>query len=312
MKLFDIVTQYVFYKQSIGLSFVTDTRILRAFCRHTGNIPIQAINKEQLESYLNGKLPISSFWRRKYTALSGFFRFATSRGYLTASPLPVQKPQIPAPLAPYIYSHAELKRLLDATPASCSRYVPVDSIVIRTLILLLYGACLRHGEALRLTLNHVDLRENILFIQNTKFYKSRLVPLGQDLSNALQRYIQQRNIRHNQEADAPLLCFQDGRILSQSATRNAFSRLRVLAGIQCDGAGCHQPRLHDLRHTGAVHRVIAWYRNGDDLQYLLPQLATYLGHINLSATQHYLSLTPDLLREASQRFESYARETDHD
>ncbi len=239
-------------------------------------------------------------------------RFAISRGYMTVSPLPVQKPQIPAPLAPYIYSRAELKRLLDATPASCSKYVPVDPIVIRTLILLLYGACLRLGEALRLTLNHVDLRQDILFIQNTKFYKSRLVPLGQDLSKALHRYIQQRNISYSQEADAPLFCFQDGRALSQSATRNAFRRLRVLAGIESNSTGRQQPRLHDLRHTGAVHRLVAWYRNGDDLQYLLPQLATYLGHINLSATQHYLSLTPELLREASQRFESYAKESGHD
>ncbi len=62
MKLFDIVTQYVVYKQSVGLSFVTDAGILKAFCRHTGNIPLQGISKEQLESYLNGKLPISSFW----------------------------------------------------------------------------------------------------------------------------------------------------------------------------------------------------------------------------------------------------------
>lgn len=312
MKLFDIVTQYVLYKQSVGLSFVTDARILRAFCRHTGNISLQAISKEQLESYLNGKLPISSFWRRKYTALAGLLRFAISRGYMTISPLPVQKPQLPAPLTPYIYSRAELKRLLDATPASCSKFVPVDPIVIRTLILLLYGACLRLGEALRLTLNHVDLRQDTLLIQNTKFYKSRLVPLGQDLSKALHRYIQQRNISHSQEADAPLFCFQDGRVLSQSATRNAFRRLRALAGIQRIDTGRHQPRLHDLRHTGVVHRVIAWYRNGDDLQYLLPQLATYLGHINLSATQHYLSLTPELLREASLRFESYAKESGHD
>jgi integrase len=66
--------------------------------------------------------------------------------------------------------------------------------------------------------------------------------------------------------------------------------------------------LHDLRHSGAVHRLIAWYRSGADLQLLLPQLSTYLGHIDLAATQRYLTLTPDLLNEASKRFESYALE----
>jgi site-specific recombinase XerD len=70
--------------------------------------------------------------------------------------------------------------------------------------------------------------------------------------------------------------------------------------------------LHDLRHAGAVHRLVAWYRSGADLKRLLPQLATYLGHIDLSATQRYLTLTPELLREASLRFEHYHKETSHD
>jgi integrase len=111
---------------------------------------------------------------------------------------------------------------------------------------------------------------------------------------------------------APLFCFQDGNALSQTAARSAFHRLRLLTGIRRDGGSHCQPRLHDLRHTGVVHRVIDWYRNGADLQYLLPQLATYLGHKDLSSTQHYLSLTPELLREASQRFENYRGAPDHD
>ncbi len=312
MSLSDIVANYVAYKQALGQKFTTDAGILNAFCRYVGNVPLQSISAEQVERYLNGKRPISSFWRRKHTALKGLFRFATSRGYTTISPLPCRYPQIPLPLAPYIYSRTELKRLLDAIPAGCSRHVPVDTIVIRTLILLLYGACLRLGEALGLTMSDVDVDEAILCIQKSKFYKSRLVPLGQDLNTVLHQYIQQRNISYSQESNAPLFCFQDGRVLSQSATRNTFRRLRVLAGIQQNGTGHCQPRLHDLRHTGAVHRVIAWYQNGDDLQFMLPQLATYLGHINLSATQRYLSLTPELLREASQRFEQYTLEPSHD
>jgi integrase/recombinase XerD len=235
-----------------------------------------------------------------------------SRGHLPVSPLPTQHPQIPPPLAPYIYSRAELQCLLDATPACCSQYVKIDPIVIRTLILLLYGACLRLGEALRLTINDMDESQNTLFIQKTKFYKSRLVPLATGLGEALLEYINQRNMDDSDETDRPLFCFQDGSALSQTAARSAFGRLRRLTGIRRAGAGRYQPRLHDLRHTGVVHRVIDWYRNGADLQYLLPQLATYLGHINLSATQHYLSLTPELLQEASQRFADYAEGPDHD
>ena len=81
--------------------------------------------------------------------------------------------QVPPPLVPYIYSQVELKRLLDSTPAVCGRQVTMEAFVLRTLILLLYGACLRHGEALRLTMNDVDLEQGILYIRKTKFYKTR-------------------------------------------------------------------------------------------------------------------------------------------
>ena len=94
--------------------------------------------------------------------------------------------------------------------------------------------------------------------------------------------------------------------------RSAFRRLRIQAGVQRNDGARYQPRLHDLRHAGAVHRLVAWYRSGADLQRLLPQLATYLGHIDLSSTQRYLTLTPELLREASMRFERYFKETHHD
>lgn len=78
-----------------------------------------------------------------------------------------------------------------------------------------------------------------------------------------------------------------------------------------EGDTRNQPRLHDLRHSAAVHRVIAWYRSGADLNDLLPKLATYLGHKDLSGTQHYLTMTEELLAEASRRFEAFARGPHH-
>jgi integrase len=105
---------------------------------------------------------------------------------------------------------------------------------------------------------------------------------------------------------------RDGRRVSRSVAERTFRRLRASAGVQRNGGPRHQPRLHDLRHAGAVHRVIAWYRSGTEVQRLLPHLATYLGHVDLSSTQRYLTLTPQLLNEASLRFERYAVENDHD
>jgi integrase/recombinase XerD len=85
-----------------------------------------------------------------------------------------------------------------------------------------------------------------------------------------------------------------------------FKQVRRAAGIGCAAGECLPPRIHDLRHTAAVHRVITWYRAGRNVQCLLPRLATYLGHIDVKSTQRYLHMTPDLLQEASERFASYA------
>ncbi len=91
-----------------------------------------------------------------------------------------------------------------------------------------------------------------------------------------------------------------------------FVRLRERTGIQRPHTDRWQPRLHDLRATFAVHRLVAWYREGVDLQTRLPLLATYLGHINVSGTQVYLTMTHELLAEASRRFERYARPVEED
>lgn len=125
-------------------------------------------------------------------------------------------------------------------------------------------------------------------------------------------YVGQRNERHSGAVDTPLFCFRDGASLSKSAAQSAFRRLRAAAGVVREGGQRQQPRLHDLRHSAAVHRLVAWYRSGADLHDLLPKLATYLGHVNLSATQHYLTMTPELLHTASLRFEPYAMEKSHD
>ena len=100
--------------------------------------------------------------------------------------------------------------------------------------------------------------------------------------------------------------------MSQSAARSAFRRLSAHSGLLREGGPRRQPRLHDLRHAAAVHRLIAWYRSDTDVQALLPKLATYLGHVDLTSTQRYLTLTPALLQQASQRFEHYAMEHNDD
>jgi integrase len=99
---------------------------------------------------------------------------------------------------------------------------------------------------------------------------------------------------------------KSGGPLAVQIADTSFSRLRRIAGIERRDDSYFQPRLHDLRHTFAVHRLTEWYRQNADVQRLLPALSTYLGHVSLSATQRYLTMTPELLEQANRRFEHYA------
>lgn len=312
MKLSEIVGQYVAHKQSMGMRFSTEQRTLRSFCRAMGDIAIADVEPAPVLAFIAGTGPVTRFWHRKREVLVGLYRFATTRSYCLTSPLPTLVPKPPQPFVPYIYSHEELRRLLQATSCCEHPRSKVRGYTYRTLILLLYGAGLRISEALALTLNDVNLSIGLVQIRESKFYKTRLVPLGPDLVNVLTSYASQRNKDHSAQPDSPFFVVRTGNGMTRRAADGIFSQLRRHARVQRHDGGRFQPRLHDLRHSFAVHRLISWYRHGADVQRLLPQLATYLGHVHIAATQRYLTMTPELLREASQRFERYAWEGAHE
>ena len=183
----------------------------------------------------------------------------------------------------------------------------LDRPTLCTLLLLLYGAALRGGEARSLAVDDVDLSEAVLTVRNAKFRKSRLVPVGPQLADRLRSYAEIRANRPFPRGRAStFLANMDGTPLHKDTVYYAFLRLLRHAGIETTDGPRQAPRLHSLRHTFAVHRLTDWYRQGADVQRLLPVLSTYLGHARLRHTQVYLSMTPDLLHEAALRFERYA------
>jgi integrase/recombinase XerD len=304
MKLIQTVTAYVAYKQSLGMRFATEARTLKSFCRTLGDVDTDRIEPERVRAFLDGKGPMTRFWHRKLDALRGFYRFALARGYAVRSPLPTAVPRCTQAFVPYIYSEDEIKRLLEA--AALREHCNLSSRTCRTLLLLLYGAGLRIGEALSLDLGDTDLDAGLLRIRNSKFYKARIVPTGSDLTRVLRDYASERRKCPPITANAPFLLTRQGKRPSRAGAEDAFKQMRAHANVgRVDGAR-YQPRLHDLRHTFAVTRLVRWYREGANVQRLLPQLATYLGHVHIAGTQRYLTMTPELLRQASLRFEHYA------
>ena len=312
MKLSQLAANYVAHKQSMGMRFHTEARTLKSFCRAMGDITMRQVRPGHVLAFLAGAGPVTRFWERKHSVLSSFYRFAIARGYVTRSPLPRAVPRPLQAFVPYIYSHEELRRLFDAIVANDHPRSHIDPDTYRTLLLLLYGAGLRISEALALTRADVNLSEGVLHIRESKFYKTRLVPIGRDLIRHLTRYVS-KHWRNGAKCDAPFFLSRRGDAVTRKVAELTFCRLRFRAGVLRHG-GCarHQPRLQDMRHAFAVHRLVSWYRDGADVQRLLPKLSTYLGHVHIAGTQRYLTLTPELLREASFRFERYAREEPHE
>lgn len=316
MTLTTAIEAYVTLKRSLGAVFTAQEAILRAFGRTLGDIPLEAISPEACCTFWRGTGPPTRFWENKHQTLRGFFNYLLSRGHLAASPLQEPGPRAHRSFQPHIYSHQELQRLLNATVTLTSTRFPLQPLTYRTLILALYGAALRAREGLRLRCCDVDLSQRLLSIWDTKFFKSRLVPIGTDLCMTLETYRKAREaLPKPADSRSAFFAARRGNAISLQQLEKVFARLRQHAGVRRPETDRWQPRLHDLRHTMAVHRVIAWYREGVDVEARLPLLATYLGHVNVSGTQIYLTMTPELLAEASLRFERYAsvgKENTHD
>jgi site-specific recombinase XerD len=302
MTLNEAVDAYITMKRSLGAVFSTDTRILRSFARALGDIPLDTVDPQATYVFCRGSGPPTRWWARKHQALRGFFTFLVTRGYLSASPLPEPAPRIPR----HIYSRDELRRLLDATKILKDKHSPLQHRTFRILLLVLYGAGLRPSEGLRLRCCDVDLDERVLAVWDTKFFKSRLVPIGRTLAAALFTYLKARqHLPLPAGTHSAFFTVRTGDPITLNKLEKVFARLRQHAGIQSLPGARWQPRLHDLRHSFALHRLIAWYREGADVQARLPLLSTYLGHVNISGTQTYLTMTHELLAEASKRFERY-------
>ncbi|MBW1944447.1 MAG: tyrosine-type recombinase/integrase [Deltaproteobacteria bacterium] len=203
---------------------------------------------------------------------------------------------------PYIYNNAELQALL----AAASKLAPENSLrplTYRTLLGVLYTTGIRIGEALALNLEHFHSQEQMLYIAEGKFRKSRWVPISASTCQALEQYVRKRLQMTPHSADSPLLLNQRSRRLHYCAVNQTFRHLLRQCGIH--HSKHTGPRIHDLRHSFAVHRLLSWYLDGLDVNARLAYLATYMGHVDVHSTQVYLRATPQLIEQVNRRFHNH-------
>lgn len=204
---------------------------------------------------------------------------------------------------PHIFSPADVRHMLDVARSYPSPDAPLRPLTLYTMIVLAYCAGLRRSELAWLDLGDVDLQSGTITIRETKFYKTRILPLSDSVLTEMRAYIDaRRRAGASQDPQSGLFWhahFNDR--YSCEAVTTMITNVMRRAGLK-PASGRTGPRVHDLRHSMVVNRILQWYRSGINPQDKLRFLSTYMGHRDLHSTLVYITVTQDLLQEASERF----------
>jgi integrase/recombinase XerD len=213
------------------------------------------------------------------------------------------------PVRPHIFTTEQIVQLLRVAASLQPRSdTPLCPQVFRLAIVLLYTAGLRRGELVRLVLGDYDPVEHTILIRASKFHKSRLIALSGDAVRELDLYLHARR-RLPHAASSPLLVHRCGSLRPYSGPSFGRSLHRLFIRADIRTADGRFPRVHDLRHTHAVHALLRWYHLGVDVQAKLPILATAMGHVSIASSAYYLRFIEPITQVASERFAQYWQST---
>jgi integrase/recombinase XerD len=301
------IVRYIALKQALGRRFDTASWILFWLDRFLCSLgePASDLTAETFNQWCQTMERLSAnskLARMRVVRHFCLYRRRTVPGCFV--PDPTQFPQAIPRVAPYIFTDAEVARLLSHSAAIAdSVRSPLRGAATRLAIILLYTAGLRRGELLRLSAQDYDASAQTLLIRASKFHKSRLLPLAADVAAEVTQFLVLRAaVQPPLPAAAPLIWnpYCGGRAYCSIQLRKNLHILLNLAGIQkSDG---RRPRIHDFRFSFAVNALIRWYRNGADVQAKLPFLAAYMGHVSVLSTYYYLRFVEPLRSLASKRF----------
>jgi integrase/recombinase XerD len=240
-------------------------------------------------------------WARRLSFVRGFARYRSAIDGRTQIPPPGLLPYRPKRAIPYIYSDEEVQRLL-AAALTLPPPGEFRAKLYHCLLGLFAVTGLRLSEALHLKLDDVNLHDAVLTIRDTKFGKSRLVPLHTTTVSVLADYLHCRELFLGRRPACYVFISIRGNGLDKGELHRTFYRLSRQVGLRGPTAS-HGPRLHDFRHRFASTTLLRWYQSGEDIEQRLPVLSAYLGHVHIADTYWYLSAIPELMTLATQRLE---------
>lgn len=304
----DRVTAYLAFRRRLGYALRIEGAELMRFARYADEHGHQGVLTTDL-ALRWASLPreASSLYRaRRLEIVRCFAKHQKSVEPATEIPSPGLLGSAHRRTTPHIYSKAEIGALV-AAAAGLPPATGLRPHTYSTIFGLLACSGLRISEALGVARADVDLDHGVLVVRQTKFRKSRLVPLHPSATEALQRYAKQRDRRPGTAAAAPFFVSDAGRPPAYSTVRTTFRRLSRRLGWRGRGTAS-EPRIHDLRHSFACARLLRWIEDGADVEHRVAALSTYLGHAKVSDTYWYLTATPELMALAAARFERFAAE----
>ncbi len=300
-KLRRAIHDYLALRHSLGFKLMGHEAALREFVTFLGKRSAHITTALALEWATKHAHHKPYIWAERLSIVRGFARYWSATDPSTEIPPLDLLPYRPPRARPYFYSDAEIQRLLQAA-MSLSSHHPLRPWTYYCLFGLLVVTGMRLGEALHLRTEDMDWSEGVLTIRDTKFGKSRLVPLHPSTRKVLAAYAKRRDSLFVELAGAYFFVNRNGNRLDRGEVHRVFYALSRQIGLRAPSAS-RGPRLHDFRHRFAIQTLLRWYRNGEDPKRRLPILSTYLGHAQVTDTYWYLTGTTELMGAAGKLLE---------
>jgi len=291
--------QFVEQKRALGVKYISEPYILSAFDRFLveQDAPADCLLKEHVAAFC-AKRPdeANQTFAQRGSVIRQFGMYMAQMGY-DAYVLPeFKRCNCKSSFVPYIYSHAEVSRIFEELDSrDYSHYSPYASSVYPLLFRVLYGCGLRVSEATNLNTKDVDLKNGVLRLRNTKYNSERLVAMSASLTEACRVYF---NAFHRGQFERFFPSFTNDRI-GQVAIIECLRHVLRACGIN------EKARVHDFRHTFAVHLLDRWAKESKDIYVCLPLMSKYIGHACVKATEGYLRLTAEVFPDVARIFEQY-------
>lgn len=299
----DSMVQYVAVRRALGSKFYEPALALDHFVDLLDREGSEFITTDlALRWAMEPKLVQRATWGRRLSQVRGFAKWLSAADMRNEIPPTRLLDARRRRNAPHIYTEQEIELLMGQAARLRSR-TGMRAQTYSTLIGLLVATGLRPGEAIRLDRSDVDLVNGILSIRESKFGKSRFVPIEESTRDALERYSRCREQRFSLRLSEAFLVGERGMRLNAGSARSMFVRMSRAVGLRAtreDGRTGHGPRLQDFRHSFTTGRLVEWYRAGLDVSRELPKLATYLGHVDVGLTYWYIEAVPELLQLAAK------------